>query len=227
MTMEPWTDATEPARFSGLPLIIVFVFSVLTSLAVFLLISGNLGTLWTGKASQDLAATTQQSEAPPKSDFNSEHKAAAADTLETSSIASQAPSPAKDDGIERALLPLRSALTNSGPSVDRVNALFAFNVLLSNYGAKHKNYPNSEGRLVPAGNALDVLGDPEYRKHVPQNIIAQIQYVSNGSSYKVIITGSGDCAVVRALRPAMVDPKRSSGLDCIAYGYWSPLGANF
>ncbi len=143
--------------------------------------------------------------------------------LTTASI-SQEPSPA----IEQSLQPLRNALQNPSGTVQRINALFAFNAILAEYGSRNGIYPNSQGQLVSAAKALEVIGNADYRKNVPVSIMNQMQYVSNGKSFKVIVVGAGDCAVVRALRPALVDPKRSSGpLDCVAYGYWSPAGANY
>lgn len=130
--------------------------------------------------------------------------------------------------VERALAPLREAMAKPGPSIDRINALIALNAILGSYAAKNRFYPDSKMEFVSAAKALAILNDPEFAKNVPASIIDEIQYVSDGKSYKLIIVGSGDCAVVRSLRPAMVDPKRSAGdLDCIAYGVWTPQGRDF
>jgi hypothetical protein len=129
---------------------------------------------------------------------------------------------------ERALLPLRQALEKPEPAISRINALIALGAILRDYAAKTKTYPSSQMKLVSAAAALAVLKDAEFERNVPTNIINEMQYVSDGRSYKVIVLGSGDCAVVRALRPAMIDPKRSAGdLDCIAYGIWTPAGRDF
>ena len=129
---------------------------------------------------------------------------------------------------ERALDPLRQALGAPQPSIARINALIALGTILKNYAARTSTYPSSQMKLVPAAGALAILKDAEFEKNVPASIINEMQYVSDGRSYKVIVLGSGDCAVVRALRPSMVDPKRSAGdLDCIAYGTWTPAGREF
>lgn len=129
---------------------------------------------------------------------------------------------------ERALDPLRQALGTPQPAIARINALVALGAILQNYAVKTKTYPSSQMKLVPAAGALAILKDGEFEKNVPISIINEMQYVSDGRSYKVIVLGSGDCAVVRALRPSMVDPKRSAGdLDCIAYGTWTPAGREF
>jgi len=129
---------------------------------------------------------------------------------------------------ERALLPLRQALGKPEPAISRINALIALGAILRDYAAKTKTYPSSQMKLVSATAALGVLKDAEFERNVPTNIINEMQYVSDGRSYKVIVLESGDCAVVRALRPAMIDPKRSAGdLDCIAYGIWTPAGRDF
>jgi hypothetical protein len=144
---------------------------------------------------------------------------AEADSVVTASVAPD---------VETSLQPLRQALQNPAATVQRMNSLFAFNAILAEYGRKTGAYPNSQDRLVSARKAMDIVQDAEFFRNVPAGLIDQMQYVSNGKSYKVIIVGAGDCAVVRVLRPAMVDPKRSSGpLDCVAYGYWSPLGAGY
>lgn len=129
---------------------------------------------------------------------------------------------------ERALDPLRQALGAPQPAIARINALIALGNILRDYAARTRTYPNSQMKLVPAAGALAILKNEEFEKNVPTSIVNEMQYVSDGRSYKVIVLGSGDCAVVRALRPAMVDPKRSSGeLDCIAYGSWTPAGREF
>ncbi|KQZ15244.1 hypothetical protein ASD27_15160 [Mesorhizobium sp. Root1471] len=129
---------------------------------------------------------------------------------------------------ERALDPLRQALGTPKPAIARINALIALGNILRDYAARTKTYPSSQMKLVPAANALAILKNGEFEKNVPTSIINEMQYVSDGRSYKVIVLGSGDCAVVRALRPSMVDPKRSAGdLDCIAYGTWTPAGREF
>ncbi|MER8825911.1 hypothetical protein NKH73_03105 [Mesorhizobium sp. M0938] len=129
---------------------------------------------------------------------------------------------------ERALAPLRQALEKPQPAIARINALIALGAILRDYAAKTKTYPSSQMKLVPAAGALAVLKDAEFERNVPTSIINEMQYVSDGRSYKVIVLGSGDCAVVHALRPAMIDPKRSAGdLDCIAYGIWTPAGREF
>ena len=50
----------------------------------------------------------------------------------------------------------------------------------------------------------------------------RIVYRSDGTDYKVIAQRTGDCSVVRATDPDLIDPKRDYGPgDCIAYGYWT------
>lgn len=49
-----------------------------------------------------------------------------------------------------------------------------------------------------------------------------IVYRSNGTDFKLIAQRTGDCSVIKATKPELIDPKREYGPgDCIAYGYWT------
>ena len=130
--------------------------------------------------------------------------------------------------IEQALQPLKAALQQPSVTIQRINALIAFNTILKVFSSQQGSYPDSEGRIVAAQDALKLLNDSEFEKNVAADIVKDMRYVSDGRSFKVLMLGTGDCAVARILRPAMVDPKRAAGdLDCIAYGIWSPLGKDY
>lgn len=127
-----------------------------------------------------------------------------------------------------ALDALGAALRERGPTVRRINALIAFNSLLAQKAKTAGVYPNSGEKLVPAASALPLLDSTEFEKNVPREILDKIRYISDGKSYKLVAVATGDCAVVRVLRPAMIDPERSAGsLDCLAYGFWTPKGAGY
>jgi hypothetical protein len=121
-----------------------------------------------------------------------------------------------------------AALREQGPTVRRINALIAFNSLLAQKAKSDGVYPNSGGKLVPAASALSLLDSAEFEKNVPRETLDKMRYISDGKSYKLVAIGTGDCAIVRVLRPAMIDPERSAGsLDCIAYGFWTPKGESY
>ena len=52
-------------------------------------------------------------------------------------------------------------------------------------------------------------------------------YISpEGTDYKLIAIGTGDCFFAKTARPELVDPARSYGLvDCYGYGFWGKAEA--
>jgi len=138
------------------------------------------------------------------------------------------PKPDPNAEIEKALMPIRNAILHHSKTVDRINALISFNTIIGEYAKKVGGYPNSEGKVVSIRTVLTVLNASEFSAHVAPDIIDEMNYISDGVSYKAVNIGSGDCAVIRLIQPSMVDPKRSAApLDCLAYGFWSPKGEAF
>lgn len=123
---------------------------------------------------------------------------------------------------------LATKFNDKSATIARINALYAFNSLLAQKAKSGGVYPVSGGRYVPAKAALRLLDSKEFVANVPADALEGLKYYSDGKSFKVIALGTGDCAVVRALRPNLVDPSRSAGaVDCIAYGFWTPNGAEY
>lgn len=130
--------------------------------------------------------------------------------------------------IQRALAPLRDALEDPGQSILRINALIKVAQALDKFASVGGGYPNTEAKMVAIASVQDVFRRREIEAAVPETAARQMRYISDGKSYKLIVTAAGDCAVVRALRPAMVDPRRAFGkLDCLAYGFWTPAGRDY
>lgn len=112
----------------------------------------------------------------------------------------------------------------------RQNDLEAMRQALAAYHATFGRYPatpgfagavDAAGAPVPdwlpglAGTFVAELPRDPARSHDPNK---QYLYHSDGTDYKLIAHGSGDCAMARKAHPEMVDPAR----NCWAYGYWTP-----
>lgn len=77
-----------------------------------------------------------------------------------------------------------------------------------------------------ANNLAEKIGKTKLKLAGPYP--GKLLYKSNGTDYKIIISNNGDCFIVRAIAPKMIDPTRSMGpIDCDAYGVWSPDGKDF
>ena len=117
----------------------------------------------------------------------------------------------------------------------RISDLDTLRQALAAYHAKFGRYPATPGFAgtitaagVPtndwlpglAGEFLPELPRDPARSNDPNK---QYFYHSDGTDYKLVAHGSGDCAMARKNQPAMVDPAR----NCWAYGYWTPAAASW
>ena len=115
----------------------------------------------------------------------------------------------------------------------RQNDLGIMHEALAAYHAKFGRYPappGFAGAVTAAGvqtndwlpgltgEFLPQLPRDPARSNDPNK---QYLYYSDGTDYKLLAHGSGDCALARKDHPEMVDPAR----NCWAYGYWTPAAA--
>lgn len=130
--------------------------------------------------------------------------------------------------LAQKLKPLIAALNNPKPTIQRINTLMGVAQRLTDYSKAKGLYPDSGGKLVELAKALPILKAAGIDVALEASSIANLKYISDSKSYKLIAVGTGDCAIARTLKPDMVDPKRSAGpLDCLAYGIWTPQGVDF
>ena len=213
-------EAPSGRLLGHVKLVALFLASVLVAAVLVLLLLGHpaLAPVRHGLG----LSLERRAEAPPAGARAPPAGAKAAREAVTPAIAEET------EEIRRALAPLRDALRNPGPSILRINALTAVAQALDRFAAVGGGYPNSDGKMVAIANVQDVFRRRGIEVSVPELAAGQMRYISDGGSYKLIISAAGDCAVVRALRPAMVDPRRAFGkLDCLAYGFWTPAGRDF
>ncbi len=195
-------------------LIVNIFVSVAMSVGVFFLFSSSFGA----PMIQDLLSKTRHS-------GSGEHveKAGAG----TPAMGESQDSPLSPE-IRNKIEPLLLSLEKPAPTIQRLNVLIGMAQRLSEYSKAKGAFPETGGKLMDFVSAVPNIKAAGVKIALPDNAFANIKYISDGKSYKIIAVGTGDCAVVRAIQTTMVDPKRSAGpLDCIAYGVWTPRGVEF
>ena len=117
----------------------------------------------------------------------------------------------------------------------RLDDLARLRDALADYHAKYGRYPANAGFAGAVDPKGETTGDwlpglaGEFLPSLPRDPAGtsdpdkQYLYHGDGADYKIIVHGSGDCALARKNHPDMVDPAR----DCWAYGYWTPAAANW
>ena len=100
-----------------------------------------------------------------------------------------------------------------------------FKIDHGSYPATKRSFRSALGAFEDAAEAVAEDG-AEVNLNLPEGTMmrqpGRIVYRSDGTDYKVIAQRTGDCSVVRATDPDLIDPKRDYGPgDCIAYGYWT------
>ena len=111
-------------------------------------------------------------------------------------------------------------------------ALAAYRTYAEEFRSRNGKFPSTKRSFRSAIGAFEeaeqeLAGEDEKIKlDLPEGTkFAQpgrIVYRSDGKDYKLIAQRTGDCSVVRAKDPGLIDPKRDYGPgDCIAYGYWT------
>ena len=117
----------------------------------------------------------------------------------------------------------------------RLSDLDAMRQALAAYHAKFGRYPATSGfagavtaAAAPTNDWLPGLAG-EFMPELPRDPARstdpnkQYLYHSDGTDYKLLAHGNGDCAMARKDHPEMVDPAR----NCWAYGYWTPAAASW
>lgn len=123
----------------------------------------------------------------------------------------------------------QQAATNAKINLDALNAYHAYALAFKedtgSFPATKRNFRLAIGAFEDAAEAqledgtrvqLDLpLGTEMTRA-------GGIVYRSDGTDFKLIAQRTGDCSVIKATNPELIDPKRQYGPgDCIAYGYWT------
>lgn len=117
----------------------------------------------------------------------------------------------------------------------RLDDLASLRDALAAFHAKYGRYPANAGFAGAVGAKGEAASDwlpglaGEFLPALPRDPAGtsdpdkQYLYHGDGTDYKIIVHGSGDCALARKAHPDMVDPAR----DCWAYGFWTPGAANW
>jgi len=127
------------------------------------------------------------------------------------------------------LTPAEQAAENADANLA---ALTAYRARIEQVYTSTGAYPMTKRSFRSALNALNEDAGDDVELGLPEGIAlkrdGRIVYRSDGADYKLIAQRTGDCGVVRATSPGMIDPKRDYGPgDCIAYGYWTEGAADW
>lgn len=119
----------------------------------------------------------------------------------------------------------------------RIADLTEVNALLERYYVANGSYPksdNAQGYASAWGASLGADWIPELATALPRDPSlseagdgAQYLYISNGADYKLIAHATSDCSPNIETGGVRIDPRRTDGSTCWAYGFWTAGGESF
>lgn len=131
------------------------------------------------------------------------------------------------------LPPARNTVSPAALFTQRVSDLQTIRAALLAYYNDHGRYPSTDNVWIFNAEGQPQLGLPDlvpgYLDAVPRDPIGtwdiddpQYCYISDGTGFKLLARKTGESEMVKAHPVVSADPKRQTGNNIWAYGFWTP-----